>query len=56
MAPRFLSKIGRVYTKLRANLSVERGGNMIYIAANADLADKVYINEEVALDAMGLED
>ena len=45
-----------IYTKLRANLSFERGEKMIYIAANADLADKVYVDEEVALDAMGLED
>ena len=45
-----------IYTQLRANLSFERGEKMIYIAANADLADKVYVDEEVALDAMGLED
>ena len=45
-----------IYTKLRANLSFERGENMIYIAANADLSDKVFVDEELALDAMGLED
>ena len=45
-----------IYTKLRANLSFEVGEKMIYIAAKADLADKVYVDEEVALDAMGLED
>ena len=45
-----------IYTKLRANLSFKRRGKIIYIAANADLAEKVYFDEEVALDAMGLED
>ena len=45
-----------IYTKLRSNLSFERGEKMIYIAANADLADKVYGDEEVALNAMGLKD
>ena len=53
---RIWSKFGQVYTNMRANLSFERGGKMIYIAANADLADKVYVDEEVALDAMGLQD